>query len=440
MKTRTHSLGWICLICLALLVVTPGCDDGNGNLIVPVTLTTGSGLFVVDCNSQRAYVPLIRSADPNTGNGRVAIIDLSLDPNVADPRLATVVLSHQDNPTGAAISETDNLVALVSGRSDEGGFIDLIDTLTNQLTSDSPIPFPAGMEPGSTGQVLFDPVRKVMIISVTSNSACQTPNCTGFITFDLITRAFGNYIASNYSETFAFNAKTNVIVNASDDDNSGEIGLVDLNLEQDCLLSDENIGGDSDGASIDFDSNIAVISNEDGTATAINLNGSTFSGTAPSCVVSEGGSPPNSILLNGLTGDPAGSAINPATHEAFVIEDGDDGISLIGLPAAPVGQLTEGMISQSTSNIPQDPDGSTFRTQGDPYAVAIDVCNNLGFAIDDSSRWLVSVDLSVLKNSSSSIDTSLPAGNCAGTSTTKGCNNANGVIFYPLPPVGFNAN
>lgn len=417
-----------------LLIFSSGCDELVVVGVAPKTLTTGSGLFVVDCNSGKAYVPLLGQPDPVTGNGRIAVIDLTANPDQQDPRLSTIVLSHADDPTGTAMDLDDNLVVAVSGKSGAGGFVDLIDTTTDALTSDSPIAMPAGMEPGSTGQVLYDPRGKVLIIAVTGNSACTSGTCTGFVLFNPRTRTFSAVIESNYSETFAFDAGQNILINASDDDNPGEIGIVDVGQGQTCLLSDANIGSDSDGASVDFNTSIAVISNEDGTATVLNLRGVAFNGTAPNCVATEPGTTPNSVLITGLPSDTAGSAVNPETHQAFLIEDGDDGITLLTLPSSPVGQLTLGMIAVATSNIPSTPDGWSFDPQSDPYAVAIDVCNNVGYAVNDNFTWLVGVDLKLMRSNPSSIDTALPSGSCTGTS--RSCDNGNGVRFFPLPPFG----
>ncbi len=417
-----------------ILLSSSGCDEFVVVSVAPKTLTTGSGLFVVDCNTGKAYVPLLGQPDPATGNGRIAIVDLTVDPDQQDPRLSTIVLSHADDPTGTAMDLDDNLVVAVSGMSGAGGFVDLIDTTTDTLTSDSPIAMPAGMEPGSTGQVLYDPVGKMLIIAVTWNSSCTSGTCTGFVLFNPRTRKFSPVIESNYSETFAFDAAQSIVINASDDDNSGEIGIVDIAQRQTCLLSDPNIGSDSDGASVDFNTSIAVISNEDGTATVINLRGVAFSGSAPNCVATEPGTTPNSVLITGLPSDTAGSAVNPETHEAFLIEDGDDGITLLSLPSAPVKQLTANMIGVVTANIPSTPDGWSFDPQSDPYAVAIDVCNNVGYAVNDNFTWMVGVDLTRMRNNPSAIDTSLPSGSCAGTS--RSCDNGKGVRFFPLPPFG----
>ncbi len=430
-KHRAPMLSFVAALCI--LLSSTGCDEIVVLSTAPVTLTTGSGLFVVDCNTAKAYVPLLFEPDPVTGNGRIAVVDLSVDPDQQDPRLSTIVLSHADDPTGTAMDLDDGLVIAVSGSSGNGGFVDLIDTNTDTLTSDSPIAMPAGTEPGSTGQVLYDPVRKVAIIAVQANSACTSGNCTGFVVFDPRSRSFSSVIAANYSETFAFDAGQNIVVNASDDDNAGEIGIVDIAQRQTCLLTDPNIGSDSDGASVDFNTSIAVISNEDGSVTVLNLRGVAFSQNGSSCVATEPGTTPNSVLVDGLSGDMAGSAVNPKTHQAFVIEDGDDAIALLTLPASPVSQLALSMISTVESNIPGRPDGWSFEPQSDPYAVAIDVCNNVGYAVSDDFKWLVGIDLGKMAKNPASIDTSLPAGSCAGTS--RSCDNGKGVRFFPLPPL-----
>lgn len=398
----------------------------------------GSGLFAVDCANNRAYVPLLQSPDPASGQGRVAVIDLSVDPNTTDPRIETIVLSHADNPTGAALDVNDNLVIVVSGQSGLGGFVDIIDTTTNppSLVSGSPFAMPTGSESGFFGQVLYDPIGKKAIMSVLANSSCPGGGaCTGFVTFDPVTHTFGPVIGANYAETFAFNASTNQVMDASDSDSSGTIGLVDFPTSQACTLTDSNIGFDNDGASVDLNTNIWIVSNEDGTATIINLNGSSLSGMAPSCTVNEGGTIPNSVKLTGLPSSTAGSAINAVTHEAFLIEDSSPGITLVTLPPAPVAQATASQFTTFIATLPNDPEGTLWATQGDPYAVAVDVCHDKGLAVDDTSRWLVEVDVPSFKSSPSAIATPLPAGNCAGTTTTFGCTNGAGVTFYPLPPV-----
>jgi hypothetical protein len=431
---------------IAILLAIAGCNgsSGNGSFVPPPpppppnVTSPGSGLFVVDCDKQLAYVPL-DTLDPNSGNGRVAVIDLSIDPDVANPLKTVVVLSHPDTPTGTALDNEHSLVLAVSGKSGSGGFLDIIKESDNTLVSGSPFSYPTGSEAGFFGQVLFDPVRKRGIVATLGISGCTNPGgCTGFSLVDPVTHTFSPIIPANYPETFAFNSSTNVIIDASDDDNSGEIGAVDVRHKIACTLADSNIGGDNDGSSIDSTTNILVVSNEDGTATVINLKGSRFvSESNPPCQLNEGGTPPNSVLVTGLPGSTAGSAVNAVTHEAFLIEDGSNGITLLGLPASPVVQLMSSDVAAPViANLPDDPNGNGWKTQGDPYAVAVSACSKLpdrGYAIDSGFKFLVEVDLAAMKANPAGISTPLPAGSCAGVTTSFKCNNGAGVRFFPLP-------
>jgi len=429
------------------LLAFGGCgpDSGGGGSATfvkprpPAQTAAGSGLIAVDCIKERAYVPLDTLG--LSENGQVAVIDLSVDPDVTDPRITTVALTHSDIPTGTAFDNDHSLILVVSGKSGAGGFVDIINEATNTLVPGSPFAFPTGTQAGYFGQVLYNPTTHLAIIGLCDNASCSSgdPN-TGLVTFNPVTHKFGTIIPANYPETFALNDKTNVVIDASDDDASGEIGAANMGGHRACTLSDSNIGDDNDGSSFDRVTNIAVVSNEATNATVINLNGSSFapsSGTP--CTLNEGGTPPNSVLVTGLPSSTAGSAIDSVNHWAFLISDDDNGMALLTLPAAPVTQLTPGDITSVSSAFPDDPLGSSWGTQGDPYAVAVATCTSLphkGYAVNSDFTFLAEVDLPTLMSTPGAISTAPPAGNCAGTtSTVTKCNNGNGVVFFPLPGV-----
>ncbi len=405
----------------------------------PVVGSTGSGLFALDPTKHLAFVPLLNPPGFDT-NSRVAVLDVGVDPNTTDPRKTTVILGHPDSPTGTALDAKDAIVIVVSGSSGTG-FVDLIDENTFALLTPTPITIPGNSQPGDTGQVLFDPVNNVAILGVTDGTGCPAPGaCTGFISFDPVAKTFGTLIPANYPETFAFNPNTQQVVDSSDDSPTGQTQVIDVTGSRTCALSDANLGGDQDGASVDNTTDLVVISNENGTATVLNLNGSMLSGSGSSCTVTEGGTNPNSVLLSGLPSATAGSAVNSATHQAFLIEDENPGISLISMPSSPVTQITAAALSAISTTLPNDPNGCAWATQGDPYAVAVDSIHNLGYAANvvgsssNGATFLVQVDLAKFQSAPSSITTALPSGNCAGTTTTLGCNNNNGVVFFALPP------
>jgi hypothetical protein len=173
---------------------------------------------------------------------------------------------------------------------------------------------------------------------------------------------------------------------------------------------------------------------------ALNLNGSSLSGSGQDCTVTEGGTNPNSVLLSGLPSETAGSAVDSMTHQAFLIEDDAPGITLVTMPTAPVTQISSDQLSNVISSLPNDPNGCPWQTQGDPYAVAVDAVHNLGYAANAyfsnsaGASFLVQVDLAKFQSNPAGIMTALPMGQCAGTTSTFGCNNNNGVVFFALPP------
>jgi hypothetical protein len=431
---------------LGTLLALGGCgsDSGGGGFVAapprpPSKTSAGSGLVAVDCNRMRAYVPL--DTFDAKGNGQVAVINVGANPDVTDPRVKTVSLSHPDKPTGTALDNDHSLILVASGKSGLGGFVDIIDQATNKLVAGSPFAFPVGSQAGHFGQVLYNPKTHLAIFGVCDNASCFGGNAnTGVVTFNPVTHVFGTIIAGNYPETFALNDQSNVVIDASDDDSTGQIGGIDVTGDRACKLSDTNIGGDNDGSSFDSATNIVVVSTESTNATVINLNGSSFApGSGTPCTLTEGGTPPNSVLVTGLPSSTAGSAVDPDNHWAFLISDGENGMALLTLPTTPVAQLTGGNITAVSSSFPSDPKGSSWGTKGDPYAVAVATCSALphkGFAVNSGFTFLAEVDLPTLKTTPLVIPTAPPAGSCAGTtSTVTKCNNLNGVVFFPLPGV-----
>jgi hypothetical protein len=390
----------------------------------PAKSSPGSGLFAVDCANNKAYVPL----DTLDGNedGQVSVINLAANPNTTDPRTTTIALTHSDIPTGTALDADHGLILVVGG-----GFVDVIDEATNTLVAGSPFALPNSGSAGSTGQILYNPTTHLAIV------ALATP-ASGFVTFDPVTHVFGTPIAASYAEAFSLNSATNVVMDGSDSTGDGSMDVIDIGGGRACTLTDINIGSDLDGASTDSGTNITIISNEDGTASVLNLQGAVFNpgGSVTPCTLDEANAP-NSVLVSGLPTSTAGSAVNGVTHQAFLIEDDSNGVSLIQLPSNVVsGQLQPGQLgTPKISTIPNTPLNTGWATQGDPYAVAIGECNNQGYAVDSAFDFLVQVDLTTLKNTPGNIATALPAGNCAGTSTTFSCSNGSGVTFYPLPGV-----
>jgi hypothetical protein len=431
---------------------TPSPTASPTPVVGPYT-TSASGI-AIDPVRNLAYVPLTDSPDPVTDDSRIAVVDLNVDPNQANPDVATVVLSHYDTLTSVAIDTQDHLLLVLSGGSGNGGLLDLIDLSTNQVLPGSPYPLPTGADvldgpPPSyevVGQVLYDPVGDRAIISTVSDANCTNLTaCTGFAIFDIANRKFvtfgdppGPIIQASASFGFSLNAGAGVVFDASVDDPQGSASVVDLNNAISCTLSDSNLGAVKSDVALDPLTNVDVIGNYDGTATVLNLYGSSFN-QSPDCTLQEGGTPPNSVLLADLPPYTAGVAVNATTHQAFTVEDTDNGISLITLPQEPATQFDQHTIPLPvpTSYVSFEPFGIDWETESLPYAVAIDPQRNFAYLLEDKSQYfLAQIDLTQFQNNPLEISNPLPSGTCFGLEqfASYSCNNGSGVVFFPLPP------
>lgn len=407
---------------------------------------------MVDTATQLAYVPLLYSPDPKSGASRIAVVNTAVDPDVTNPSQGTIVLSHRDIISSIALDQPDGLLIVTSGGIGDGGFVDLINESTGIPVVGSPFPMPKGADVyqfstnAGYGEVLFDPVRKVAVISTLDDlvqNNCSSPGaCTGFTTFDLSTHAFTPIIQTPVTYGFSLDPESGVLLPMGSYA-VGSMTAVDLAHSAVCTLNDANLAQYPEGVSFDSTTHIAVIGNDDGTATALNLFGASFNASTPPCELVEGGKSPNSVQVNSLPGALAEASVNPITHQAFLIEEDFNPsnyyneIALMSLPSAQVSQLTAADIpAPVVSGLPYDPFGFYWQTQSEPFQVAVDDVHNKAYATSIAGNFMAQVDLTAFESN--------PAGIAAPLTTTTscvdlfastfGCNNHNGLIFYPLPP------
>jgi hypothetical protein len=290
-------------------------------------------------------------------------------------------------------------------------------------------------------------VRKVAVIStlddLVQNNCPSMGACTGFTTFNLATFAFTPIIQTLASYDFSFHPQPDVAIPASLQASATRGVVVDVAHSIGCRLNDSNLAEAPLGVGFDPSTNIAVMGNDDGTATALNLFGSSFvSESEPPCFLAVGGTPPNSIQIPGLPSDSAAVAVNPVTHQAVLIEDDilenafNDGITLLSLPPAPVTQISSGQIPPPVnSTLPFDPFGFFWQTQSAPFQVTLDLVHNRAYAVSLFGYFMAQIDLTALQNNPAGISMPPPlTTSCVGLPGSFGCNNQNGLIFYPLPP------
>lgn len=436
----------IWLLVAAIAIFGSGCGGSSGSAASPtpvppkeVISPTNASLEGIDCERERAYVPI----QPSSGSeAEVAALDLSADPNTTDPRLKTIDLG-AGFARGATIDGKQGLVLVVSESATSIGFLDVIDESDNSLVAGSPFSFPTGSVPDVSDGIVFDSQSDTALASMSTASAgCvgTSPNaCTGMASFNLATNSFGSLIPYATSvNNFGFDAKAEIAIASSDPIEPLTYAL-NLAGNEACTLNDdslESLNDGPEGAAVDADTGIWVVGQFSGVLTAvINLAGATFSGTPPNCTLNEFDSPPsNSIIFNtGAEDFLPGVTINPVTHQAFLSGLLDNTIALLNLPKHPVKYIDLSEISAVDASLPVEPDGVRFQASILPYADAIDTCHNRAYVVNQNKTFMAEIDLDKFKKNPDAINTALPAGNCAGTSTTLACDNQNGVRFFPLP-------
>jgi hypothetical protein len=418
----------------------------------PAVMTSSTGM-VVDPATQLAYVPLLNSPDPDTGGSRIAILNTAVDPDVTNPSQGTIVLSHRDIISSIALDTADGLLIVTSGGIGNGGFVDLINESTRMPITGSPFAMPKGTDVyqfstnAGYGEIWFDPVRKVVVIStlddLVQNNCPSLGACTGFTTFDLTKFTFTPITQTQVTYGFSVDPSSNVVVPMAAFV-VGAMGVIDLNTPQFCALADANLAAFPEGVSFDSTTHIAVIGNDDSTVTALNLFGSSLMSTAKApCELVEGGTSPNSVKLEGLPGSTSASIVNPVTHQAFLIEEDFDpsnfnnGIVLMNLPPFQVTQLSAADLPEpQVSSLPFDPFGFYWQTESEPFQVTVDDVHNMAYATGIAGNFLAQIDLTAFQTDPAGIATPLTsATSCAGLlAGSFGCNNHHGLVFYPLPP------
>lgn len=433
-----------------------GIDPNLGEAFVPISPPPDPLTLPVGSNAVKTKSAVKATSNAEILAPTIAVMDVTVDPDSEDPFIASAELSHDDPITGIAVDSTDGLIIIVSGQFGEGGFVDLLDESTNELTANSPISMPTGSEPGEFGQVIFNPTTDQALISVTSNASCGTVNgCTGFLPFtpSATAASFGALIPATYPQSFGFNVAAQQLIDAPSSQ-PGTISVVDL-VKGECILTDSNLtnGGElPQSGAIDATTDLAVIGGDsvpelNGTTTIVNLFGSTLNGTPPACTVAEGGTTPNSQQVTDLQPGDLISAVNSFTHTAFVATSGTNAVTLIQLPATTNTQFPGIPGSPQLTQLPNDPNDCPWVTQGFPNGVAIDEVNDFAYVVNSTdctingqASFLAQINLTSFAEFPEGISFFLETGPCANTTTPLNCNNFNGVEYFPLPTVTGDTN
>jgi hypothetical protein len=432
----------------AITILCAGCG-GSGSSPEPAHVVnnqfanaTNASLEAIDCKREFAYVPI---SPAGAVDAEVAVLDLADDPNTTDPRTTTIDLGHGGVATSATIAPKQGIALVISGSIAATGFVDEINESDNMLVAGSPFSFPIGGQPNFSDGIVFDSNNNSALVSMTSTPVTCPGNsgtpCTGMAVFSLDTNTFAPLMQfATPVNNFGFDQKAEIAIGPSDPVSPIPYAM-NIVANTACTLTDDSLtslNGDADGAAVDPTTGIWVLGNFVNVQTSvINLSGASFSGTPPSCTLDESGAPPsNSLNLNTSSGDfLPGVTINPQTHQAVLSGLLDNQVSLLSLPKGPVRFISPTDLSAVNAVLPTEPDGLLFESSIVPYADAIDTCNNRAYIVNQDETFMAEIDLKKLQTNPNAISAPLPAGNCAGTSTTLSCDNLNGVRFFPLPGV-----
>ncbi|MGD0291936.1 MAG: hypothetical protein ABSC63_20180 [Candidatus Binataceae bacterium] len=433
------------LLFVVMTVTVAGCGGSGGNSPAPPPASTFSNatnasLEAIDCKRELAYVPVVPSGTPNA---TVAVLNLAVDPDTTNPLVTLVNLGHGGEARGSAIAAKQGLALIISGSVVATGFLDEINESDNSIVSGSPFSFPIGSRPLTSDGIVSDPIHNSALVSMISTPVTcpggSSTACTGMASFNLGSNSFGALFQFNTSvSNFGLDPMAQVSLGPSDPIDP-LMYAINVGGSAACTLSDDSVAtlnGDAEGAAVDPTTGIWVIGNfVDPFTTIINLRGAAFAGTPPNCTLNEFGAPPSNSLNFDTGADDflPGVAINPVTHEAVLVGLLDNTVALISLPKTPEKFISDSHFSAVNSVLPLEPDGVQFEASVLPYSVAIDTCHNRAYIVNSNETFMAEVDLDKLKTDPGAIATALPAGNCAGTSTTLACDNENGVRFFPLP-------
>lgn len=402
----------------------------------PVPVAGTASVFAVDCTTQKAYVPMLFLG--TDGNGEVAEIDLSVDPDVTDPRVATISTKIPDVPASAAADPIHGQILVSNDDEQQTGQMSVIKESDNSITS---FPFPTGSAPSPTDGVIYDPNLNLSLVSMSDalfSCSGVSGSCTGTAMFNASTGAFTNFneLSATTNLALDLNTQTSLLTAIA---LAPTLNALDLPNNTACEFSDLNLtalNAEPDGVAVDPATGIWVIGNFDSSlATVLNLVDGTFS-PPPACMLTEGGTLPNSVNFDtGTSALMPGAAINAATHQALLTAAYGAQVALLTLPSGPVRQLTSAMVSGVQGTVPNDPAGNPWGSATFPYAIVADSCHNLGYVLDFQRDFLVQIDLAQFQSNPAAISTALAGGHCAGTSTPFLCDNNKGVKFFPLPGV-----
>lgn len=386
------------------LVFAAGCAGSP-----PAAGSTGAFGVVTVNGRQKMYLPLL---DPNAaGHGQVAVVDVGeAGKGVAG---ANALITDIDLGTADYATTTGGDATVIVAASTDNPTIWLIDPTEDKVTKTLSLGASAGQSGFSGGGgyvtgIAMDSAHDQAILSVWN----------GFALLDTKTGTITKTIHAAPAENFGFDSIHQRIIapfyecTSSLDPNGNNPGLCDQYKEADgTVITDglnvidltndtvytyvdpkaanppEPVGGEPDSAAADPTSQVVVVPSEsDDYQNVIDLSRAHFDPSSKTFTA-----PDEHLGAVELTG----VAVEPSRHDAFLEDEGSDGVGFFRVDDANsgTGKLLDAMM-------PSLPDGSYWTNIGDPHGIAVSTAlhggRSVGFLVDDGRAWVARIDLETL--------------------------------------------
>ncbi len=382
----------------------------------PAVSPGGTGAFgiVTTGGKQKMYVPTTITADG--GDALVAVVDVGVagrGVSGAPALLKTIDLGTTNGATTTGGDETAVVAAAIGSR--DVWFIDpTTDTLVDHVMLDA-----------SFGQSSFSRgggyVTGIAVDSASHRAILGVWN--GFALVDLGTHAILTVIQAPPSENFGFDSIHGLVyapfydctfsINPGWDASTPSAcstpmtpgdastvmtdGLSVIRLSDGQVFTYEDpsaqdptkpVGGEPDSASADPTAQVVVVPSEAGDfQNVLDFSNAVFDVTSHTVTA------PHHVLPNVSY---EGVAVDPASHLAFLENEGTPGIALFSTEEANAG--SQAWVGATMPNLPNG--GGGFSNLGDPHGIAVTASiidgKAVGFLVDSSWHWVARVDLQTL--------------------------------------------
>jgi hypothetical protein len=356
----------------------------------PSGACAGQGLIGLDTVNNVGYVPL--STTDMSGNAQVAVVDLTV--GAPTPVIKTLSLVGGSSPEALAYNPANKTILAESLLSAGGVGIFEIDTTTQTVLHEVNA---TSLDEGRGGVLQDTKHNRAFVAGITKIGILDTS--TSPPVWDPT-----SVVSTVCSDSLALNLTTGVIFITCDGTNQ----IIDTTVLPLAPVTFQGGFGTSDGVAFDTSTNIMVLGQEFEDANTVfnmaTLNKTVTPATADNVVVP-------GLGAGGIQGEGQGmAAINCATHQGVLADEGGQNVRLIHLPTTGVpgplnnngqpGTSTTADASSAftiaTALLPLGPSDAAITMQGDPNSASVDPKFNFYYAIGNGNemQFLIRLDLS----------------------------------------------